>query len=1134
MLVVEQAQAIALKLNNPARVLECIPSARMLPDREGIVVLPHKPDEVRVLRNLGIKAPAPILHYYDFPGNFTPYNHQRMTSAFLTMNKKALVLNEIGCVDADTEYLSPTGWKRIADYSGGAVAQYHPETGCTTFVASPEFVKLPCADMVRFKTAYGVDQLLSPEHRVLYTGSTGKQAVCSAEHVLERHTESKLGWKGRITTTFSPASRVGISLTDAELRLMVAVMADGHFASGTNWCVVRLKKEHKKARLRKLLIAASVQYTEFMPEYKSALGFSVFRFTAPRRDKTYGTWAWDATSDQLLNIADEVWRWDGSARKAGAVEFFSRDKSSADFVQYAFAATGRTASLNVAERDDGTDYVVHARKSASLLYVCGSSRGEKTETIYAAPSTDGFKYCFMVPSTFLILRRNGCIFATGNTGKTQSALWAADYLMKQGLVKRVLILSPLSTLERVWGDAVFKEFYHRKAVVMHGTAKRRRRLLNTEADFYIINHDGFSIISDECMGMFDIVIVDEAAVYRNPSTAKFRRLRAWMNGNPHARLWMMTGTPTPNSPTDAWALAQLTGNPDVARTFTAFRDQTMERFGQYTYFPRPTALATVQHVLQPAVRYTRDECLDLPDTVFQTREVPLTAEQKMHYDKMMKHFITDVAGGEQITAVNEAVKLQKLVQIACIKHDTDVLTDRGWMPVQKVNKHHMVWDGTEWVQQGGAVYKGERPIVVLDGVCMTPDHKVWVGRWVAAQELIDDGGFNRPEVRLPNSFTSGTTHCNKDENGALDMPLRLREYGVTAEPVPAQSGSDISAQLWMLPRQSDTQHDQHPPLSRLDRFAGAVLKYKKQGLGQLRGAGYRCMSGVGAVLRSLLGGYGADLPAYAYTGSEGQQWPILAGELSLGERSSASEQPPQQLTTSYPTRNHGRSASSQSIRDKARDTLCEDTQVQVASIESTHKVYDLINCGPRNRFVVRGTSGELLIVHNCGVAYNDMGENVELDCKPRVNAVCEIVEEVGEKVIIFVPLTGTLHMLERELSKRWTVGVVNGAVSTSKRNRIFENFQTAVDPRIILAHPATMAHGLTLTAASTIIWYGPITSNEQYTQANGRIERIGKRHVSNVIHIEGTPLERKMYTRLQNKQKLQGLLLDLIQNETEN
>jgi SNF2 family DNA or RNA helicase len=169
----------------------------------------------------------------------------------------------------------------------------------------------------------------------------------------------------------------------------------------------------------------------------------------------------------------------------------------------------------------------------------------------------------------------------------------------------------------------------------------------------------------------------------------------------------------------------------------------------------------------------------------------------------------------------------------------------------------------------------------------------------------------------------------------------------------------------------------------------------------------------------------------------------------------------------------------------------------------------------------------------CGVAYGDDGQNIQLDCTPRINLVKEVIEEAGEKVIVFVPLTGTLHMLEKELSKHWTVGVVNGEVSANKRNVIFHDFQNNKDPHVLIAHPATMAHGLTLTSASTIIWYGPINSNETYVQANGRIERIGKTHVSNVVHIEGTELEHKMYERLKNKQKLQGLLLDLIQQQTQ-
>ena len=434
-------------------------------------------------------------------------------------------------------------------------------------------------------------------------------------------------------------------------------------------------------------------------------------------------------------------------------------------------------------------------------------------------------------SAFLTMHNKALVLNEIGTGKTQSALWACDYLMSIGYIKKVLIISPLSTLERVWGDSIFMGFPHKQAVTLHGTSSRRLKLLKTNADFFIINHDGFSIISEEIKGMFDLIIIDEAAVLRNPSTNRFRVVKKYLNKYPDTKLWMMTGTPTPNDPTDAWALAKLVESPYVNKTYTGFRESVMMKVGQWKWLPRPESINIVKHVLYPAVRYSRDECLDLPDTVFQTRKIPLTAEQKDHHDKMLKHYVTELAQEGTITAVNEAVKLQKLIQISC------------------------------------------------------------------------------------------------------------------------------------------------------------------------------------------------------------------------------------------------------------------------------------------------------------GVVYGDEGDHIEVDCSPRVNVVQETIEQVDGKVIVFVPLTGTLRMLERALSKQWSVAVVNGEVSATKRNKIFHDFQNADNPHVLIAHPATMAHGLTLTRASTIIWYGPVTSNEQYIQANGRIERIGKKHVSNIIHIEATELEYKMYERLRSKQKLQGLLLDLIKNE---
>lgn len=81
---------------------------------------------------------------------------------------------------------------------------------------------------------------------------------------------------------------------------------------------------------------------------------------------------------------------------------------------------------------------------------------------------------------------------------------------------------------------------------------------------------------------------------------------------------------------------------------------------------------------------------------------------------------------------------------------------------------------------------------------------------------------------------------------------------------------------------------------------------------------------------------------------------------------------------------------------------------------------------------------------------------------------------------------------------------------------------------MLVAQPAAMSHGLTLTAASTIVWYAPIPSNDIFEQANARITRPGQKHSQLIVMIEGTPIERKYYQRLKDKQKVQGVLLDLI------
>jgi SNF2 family DNA or RNA helicase len=414
------------------------------------------------------------------------------------------------------------------------------------------------------------------------------------------------------------------------------------------------------------------------------------------------------------------------------------------------------------------------------------------------------------------------------TGKSLASLWAYDYLRTLGKVNKALIISPLSTLERTWADEMFNHFPHLTYSVLHGARAKRIKLLEQDVDVYIINHDGVQIIEPYLKDRddIDIVIIDEIAqAARNASTDRWRAINKVINKHKKPRAcWGMTGTPTPNAPTDAWAQCKLIVPNSVPPYFTRFKGQVMKQLSQFTWVPRPEAAEIVHAAMQPSVRFTRDECVDLPPLMFETRQVTLTKDQQKAYKDMLSKLRAEADSGE-ITAVNEAVKMAKLIQIAC------------------------------------------------------------------------------------------------------------------------------------------------------------------------------------------------------------------------------------------------------------------------------------------------------------GVVYANDGSEVTLPATPRVQEVRDIVTEAEGKVIVFVPFVSSVKMVADELSKNFTVEVIHGGVKKDERDRIFGAFQKTKDPKVLVAQPAAMSHGLTLTAASTIVWYSCVTSNEVFEQANGRINRPGQKMNNFIIMLEGTPVEKRIYARLQNKQKMQGALL---------
>jgi SNF2 family DNA or RNA helicase len=126
---------------------------------------------------------------------------------------------------------------------------------------------------------------------------------------------------------------------------------------------------------------------------------------------------------------------------------------------------------------------------------------------------------------------------------------------------------------------------------------------------------------------------------------------------------MMTGTPASQSPVDAYGLAKLVCPQNVPKFSMAWRDKVMQQITRFKWVPRPSARHEVFKVLQPAIRFAKDECLDLPDVMYQTRDIPLSAQVQKYY-KQLKDQMMIEAAGTQVSAVNAAAGLNKLLQIS--------------------------------------------------------------------------------------------------------------------------------------------------------------------------------------------------------------------------------------------------------------------------------------------------------------------------------------------------------------------------------------------------------------------------------------------------------------------------------------
>lgn len=324
--------------------------------------------------------------------------------------KKKLVS---GCVDAETEYFNGKEWKKISDYVEGELVLQYNLDGTANLVKPLNYIKRPSQGQYHIVTKYGLDMMVSPDHRNVTFLKDNKPKIMTTQEIMNTHENTSAGFARKFKVAFN-YDGPGINLSDEEIRLSVAIFADGCFYSPTSKkCLVSIKKKRKRDRLIDILEQANIEYSEHIgPD-----GYYNIKFYPPLDGvKTFPTEWYNCSQHQLKVIFDEVFHWDGYDKRNN--EYTTIYKSNADFVQFVCASLGFQGSIYKDNRAKNTVY----RVDWSSRILRSFATQPKREIPFIMPK-DGYDYCFSVPSTMLVLRRNDKIFVTGNCGSLHCAAY---------------------------------------------------------------------------------------------------------------------------------------------------------------------------------------------------------------------------------------------------------------------------------------------------------------------------------------------------------------------------------------------------------------------------------------------------------------------------------------------------------------------------------------------------------------------------------------------------------------------------------------------------------------------------------------------------------------------------------------
>lgn len=724
-------------------------------------------------------------------------------------------------------------------------------------------------------------------------------------------------------------------------------------------------------------------------------------------------------------------------------------------------------------------------------------------------------------------------------GKTGGTLDAVVRMLNRFEIQHVLVIAPLFVAKNTWPDEI-KAWEHTRAIscaVAVGTADERAAAVARRAEVTTINFESLQWLAKHIRTIenwyWDCVIIDESSRFKSgegrtkPTKVKTVTksgdivVKVRKGGNMTRfgimttarrkidRIVELTGTPAPQGLIDLWGQAYLL---DQGRALGRDKSEFERRWfdkDEYTYAvtPRPGAeeeiLRRLEHLL---VTIPHEKVADEPH--FIPMKVRLPEQAMRDYREFEKTLYSEP---HDVEAVSSGVLANKLMQF-CIAKDTEVLAADGWTKIQNVRPGAMVWDGLEWVSTGGAVAQGLRPVVECFGVSMTNDHKVLTASgWKSAKEILNgDAGcrFERQEVRLPDGCREGWDR--QRQSRPMASGVRLRNKSAATEPIVAiESPGEI--EVVRLPSRGNCvgwrrrpSDDRQPSVGDLAADAQAMPRPRVEGLFELRRPWNRHAGRLVSLLRSLLGGCEGRILPRPHHRSEKQRQGLQQGKLPLGDPEGSATQQADEPSREHPVGTHH---SGGSLRKKRRKVY-HGLQTRVAGAQRRgscreRETYDLLDCGPRNRFVVRGRDG-CLIVHNCnGHMYREDRSVVHIH-DAKMEALDELIEAAqGENILVAY----SFKFDKDAIRKRYPHAVV------ANEHLDFVTDWNKGKIKLGLAHPASIGHGTNLQFGGYIAaWYGLTFSLELWQQFNMRLPRPGqtKQVLIYPIIAEGTYDERAL------------------------